>query len=427
MRKLTTRALIAALLCCGAAAGSLWADNWPAWRGPEQNGISKETKLPTKWSAKDNIAWKLDLPGIGSSTPIIWGDKIFLTSAENKSDLVLMCISTEGKVIWKKAISSGSKMFRSDEGNSASPTPCTDGKHVFAYVGTGDFACFDFDGNKIWSFNAQERYGKFSIQHGMHTTPVMHGDILYLALLHGNGHWVIAIDKATGKEVWKTARKTDAVGESKEAYTTPILWKEGGETVLVVHGCDYATAHSLKDGSEIWRLGDLNPKKNYSTAFRIIASPVALDDFLLIPTARGTLMVAVKPGAKGTIETGGQFEYWRKAKGAPDVPTGLVHDGLLYLCSEGGILSCMEAKTGKELYKERLHVSRYRASPVYGDGKIYLVGRDGNISVVKAGPKFELLATNVLPDEFTASPAISGGRLYLRGFKTLYAIQADVK
>ena len=167
--------------------------------------------------------------------------------------------------------------------------------------------------------------------------------------------------------------------------------EEGKDLSLVVLGCDYVTAHRLTDGSEIWRLGGINPKAKYQNAFRIISSPVASDDLLVVPTARGQQVIAVKPGATGMIGPGSPFEQWRKAKGAPDVPSPLIHDGLIYLCGESGILLCLEAKTGKELYQMRLHNAKYRASPVYADGKIYLTGRDGFISVVKAGPTFELL------------------------------------
>jgi outer membrane protein assembly factor BamB len=409
-------------LVSGAAVAL--ADNWPSWRGPDANGISKETSLPAQWSETKNIVWRVPLPGMGGSTPVIWGDRLFLTSGDGQS-LVLICIDTgAGKQVWKRKIGSGSKLFKKGEANQASASPSTDGKHVFAFVGTGDFSCFDFQGNQVWTFNAQDRYGQFSIQHGIHNTPVLHEDRLYMTLLHSNGHWVIALDKASGKEVWKVARKSDAQFECKEAYTTPCLWDHGNEKCLVVLGCDYATAHRLGDGGELWRLGGLNPKAGYQNAFRIISSPVAADGLLVVPTARQKQVVALKPGASGMIKPGSAFELWRNAKGAPDVPSPLIHDGLIYLCSEGGVLTCLEAKTGKQLYEKRLHTARYRASPVYADGKVILTSRDGVFSVVKAGPTFELLASNTLPDEFTASPAVANGTIYLRGFKTLYAVQA---
>jgi outer membrane protein assembly factor BamB len=423
VKRLSLRRLLppasCALLACAAI---VWADNWPTWRGPTRNGISTETRLPTQWSDTKNVVWKLPLPGMGGSTPIIWGERIFLTSGEGKG-LVLLCVGTDGKQRWKSPLGRARRTnIKKGEANEASASPSTDGKHVWVFVGSGVLACFDLDGKEVWKLNVQDRYGKFDIQHGLHATPVLHGDRLYLSLLHSGAHWVIALDKATGKEVWKVARKSDAEDESKEAYTTPCLWSDGKDAYLVVLGCDYATAHRLDDGGEIWRLGALNPKGSYNYAFRIISSPVAVPDLIVVPTARNGPVVGVKPTARGTIGPGSPFEQFRTAKGSPDVPSPLVQGEEVYLCRENGVLICLDAKTGKEVYQKTLHRARYRASPVYADGKVYLTARDGTFSVVKAGPKFELLAENQLPDEFTASPAIANGRIYLRGFRHLYAI-----
>jgi len=417
--------LLASLVSC-CWLGIAHADNWPQWRGPDNNGICKETNLPAEWSAAKNIAWKLALPGMGGSTPAVWADRIFLTS-EDGNDIELLCIGTDGRLMWKQKLATDRKRFRGDEGNQASPSPSTDGKQVYAFTGTGDFGCFDFEGKQIWRFNAQERYGNFRIQHGMHTTPLLHGDRLYLALLHAGGMWVIALDKATGKELWKVPRPTDGRGEGEHSYASPCLWHNGNEEYLVVHGCDYATAHRLSDGGEIWRLGDLNPKSHYDRSLRFVASPVAVADLIVVPTAKNGAIVAVKPDAKGAIAAGSPFELWRKPHNTPDVPSPLVHNGLLYLCSERGVLSCLDAKTGTEHYQERLHSARYRASPVYADGKIYCTARDGTVTVVQAGPTFQLLAVNALPDQIAASPAISNGRIYLRGFDALYAVGPPAK
>jgi outer membrane protein assembly factor BamB len=407
-------------------AGVARADNWPQWRGPTNDGVCRETNLPSEWSDTKNIAWKLPLPGMAGSTPVIWGDRIFLTS-EDGDDVVLLCVSTEGKRLWKHKVGSGKTRFRSDEANQSSPSPCTDGKHVYAFFGTGDFVCVDFDGKEIWKFNAQERYGKFDIQHGMHITPLLDGDRLYLALLHSGGWWVIALDAATGKEVWKVRRTSDARDECEHSYASPVLWRNGTGGYLIVHGCDYATAHRLADGSEIWRLGDLNPSDKYNNTFRLVASPVAVGDLIVVPTAKNGPVVGVKPSATGRITTGNRFEQWRRPSNTPDVPSPLVHDGLVYLCREMGVVICMDAKTGKELYQQRIHAARYRASPVYADGKVYLTSRDGVITVIRAGPKFELLSTNPMPDQIAASPAISNGRIYVRGFETLFAIGPSPK
>jgi outer membrane protein assembly factor BamB len=409
--------LLPLVLAAFHAAGG---ENWPQWRGPANDGVAAGA-APTKWGPDQNVLWKAPLPGPGGSTPAIWGDRLFLTAAAG-SDVVLLCLGTDGRPRWDRKLGTGGRTFRGDEGNDASPSPSTDGRRVYAFAGTGDFAAFDLDGQELWRFNAQDRYGRFKIMHGMHTTPLLHKDRLYLSLLHENGHWIVALDAATGREVWKVRRPTDGRFEGEHSYASPCLWHKGDQEYLVVHGCDYATAHRLADGSEIWRLGDLNPKSNYNPTLRFVASPAASPDLIVVPTAKNGPVVGLKPDASGLVGAGAAAEAWRMPRGTPDVPSPLIHQGLVYLCRENGILICLEAATGKEHYQERLHSARYRASPVLIGDKIYLTARDGTFSVVKAGPRFELLATNRLPDTFTASPATAGGRLYLRGFEALYCV-----
>jgi outer membrane protein assembly factor BamB len=406
------------------------ADNWPQWRGPDNDGVSRETNLPAEWDATKNVVWKLRLPGKGSSTPAIWGDRLFLTS-EDAKDLVLVCISTEGKELWKRKLGTSSgRMIMRDESSPATSSPSTDGTHVYAFVGPGDFACFDFDGKEVWRFNPQQRWGKFQLQFGMHATPVLYGDRLYQHLLHSGGYWVVAIDKATGKDVWKVERKSDARNECEHAYTSPFLWRNGKDAYLVCHGNDYTTAHRLDDGSEIWRLTDLNPpnpNERYHPTLRFVASPGVSADLIVVPTAKGQQVVAIRPDATGLVKAGSPFEQFRRPRDTPDVSSPLIHGGLVYLCRETGLLLCLDARSGKEQYSQSLHKARYRASPVYADGKVYCTARDGTVSVVQAGPTFKLLATNRLPDQIAASPAIANGRIYVRGFETLYAIGAAAK
>jgi outer membrane protein assembly factor BamB len=444
-----------------ALAGSAWADNWPQWRGPTNDGICHEKGMPTTWTATENVVWSLKMPGMGSSTPAVWGDKIFLTS-EVGEDVDLMCVSTAGKELWRRKLGSSdhSKRFMGNEGNNASASPCTDGKYVIAFTGLGDLACYTVSGEKVWELNAQDKYGQFRIQWGMHTTPLLHKDRLYVTLQHSGGRKVICFDKSTGKEIWALDREDDAQAECEQAYTSPVIWHKGGKEYLVVHGNDYCTAHELETGKELWRVGDLNPKSSYNRTFRLVASPLATEDLIVIPTAKNGPVVAIRPDAKGSVLKGNPAEQWRLSKGTPDVPSPLYYDGLVYLCKEDGKLACLDAKTGKEHYLERTHASLHRASPVYADGKIYLTAKDGVVTVVKAGPKFEVLATNRLVDKpkpadapaappaggggrggrrggrggpsfgsdsINASPAFSNGRIYLRSYDTLYAIEEGKK
>jgi outer membrane protein assembly factor BamB len=407
-------------------------DNWPLWRGPTNDGISQEKNLPTQWSETKNIAWKLPLPaGLAGSTPVVWENQIFLPVQDGKNkDISLWCIGTDGKVQWKKALGTGGKFkVNTGETNDASNSANTDGKHVYAFDGAGDFVCFDMGGNEVWRFNALDRYGQFKSNWGLHTTPLLDGDRLYLTLMHYLGQWIVAIDKATGKEVWKVTRQTDAKGENTNAYTCPIIWRNDKQICLIVAGADYITGHKVESGEEIWRL-HIDARGN--TNIRVISSPVATPELLVAGNWRGDgPLFAIKPGAQGTVLPDGPFVQWYLPKAAPDVSCPLIHDGLVYLCkSEFGQLTCVELANGKEVYKERLRTSKYRASPVYADGKIYVPAFDGCVSVIKVGRKFEVLAENILEDNFSASPAISNGRIYLRGVGAnphLYAIESAKK
>ncbi|MFO0880326.1 MAG: PQQ-binding-like beta-propeller repeat protein [Gemmataceae bacterium] len=420
-------ALVALILLL--SQGSARAENWPQWRGPSNDGISSEKGLPTTWSETKNLAWKFKLPGEGGSTPIIWGDRIFLT-CQDGSSTVALCLSTAGKELWKKELGPAIPWARTDEGNGASATPSTDGKLVYFFAGSGTLAALDFDGKEVWKVDVQERYGKFNIQFGMHSTPVLHGDHLYLQLIHSGGRasggkvgLVVCLDKATGKEVWKVQRPSDGTDENEHSYASAFLWSNGKDAYLVCHGNDYATAHSLKDGAEIWRVTDLNPRGRYNRYLRFVASPVCTPDLIVVPSAKRGPVVGVKPDAKGEVTPGSAGEAWRFPKNTPDVPCPLVHDGLVYLSREDGHLMVLDAKSGKMIYDMPTHGHRHRGSPVYADGKIYTISRDGVATVSQAGRTFKKLATNRIPDQVSASPAISGGRIYLRGFKYLWAFE----
>jgi outer membrane protein assembly factor BamB len=405
------------------------ADNWPQWRGPTYDGICAETGFPATLS-EDNLIWKLKMPGQGGSTPAVWGDRIFLTSEDADKNVVMLCVSTDGKELWRRTLGPGGGSYMRGEGNDASASPSTDGKYVYYFTGKGDLGCFDFQGNSIWKLSAQERYGKFKMQWGTHTSPLLFRDRLYLQLINSNGAWVIALDKMTGKEIWKVDRPSEAKMECKESYASVVPWVNGSEAYIISHGADYTIAHRLDDGSEIWRLGDLNPitpNGKYNNTLRLVASPVAVATLIVVPTAKRGPVIGVNPDAHGKITRGSAQEAWRLPKDTPDVPSPLVHGGYVYLCGEGGTLTCLDAATGKEIYSDVAHKSLHRASPVYADGKIYLTGREGNITVVKAGPKSEILASNHLKDKLYASPAFSDHRIFIRGFEYLYAFGTPVK
>jgi outer membrane protein assembly factor BamB len=402
-------------------------DNWPQWRGARHDGISRETGVPVKFSKTENLAWKLDLPKRAGSTPVVWGDHIFLTTPDTDDNtLLLVCVSTAGKELWRKELGKGNRNARDIEGNSAAPSPSTDGKHVWAFVGTGILGCYDFAGNEVWKFDVQDRYGKLKIQFGMTSTPLLDGDRLYMQLIHGDGNAetreavVVCLDKATGAELWKQPRPSEAFAENEHSYASPTLYRDGEQAFLLTHGADYIVAHNLDDGRELWRCGGLQPAR-YNPTLRMVASPVAVPGLIVAPSAKEGQVVAIRPGGTGNITDNPKYKIWTYFP-TPDVPSPLIVDDLVYFFRENSILICVDAKTGEKQYEERFTTSaNNRASPLYADGHIYLACRNGTVAVVKAGRKFEKVWETNLDDSIVSSPVIANGRLYLRSNTALWA------
>ncbi|HET6671041.1 MAG TPA: PQQ-binding-like beta-propeller repeat protein [Pyrinomonadaceae bacterium] len=395
------------------------ADNWPQWRGPTMNGISTEKNLPLSWTTEENIIWKLALPGLSGSTPIIWRDRIFLNVAEG-SDLYLWCVDRkQGKLAWKKLLGSGNVKMRKQ--NMSSPSPVTDGKNVYVMTGTGVFISFDFSGKELWSRDLQREYGAFGLNWGYASSPLLTEDALYIQVLHGmrtdDPSYVMRVDKTTGKTIWKVDRPTDAITESPDSYTTPALLRYGKTAELVITGGDCVTGHDLATGKELWRANGLNPDNNPS--YRIVASPVIFNEIIYAPT-RVRPLLALKAGGRGDITT--SHLLWSTPNG-PDVPTPITDGQYFYVVNDRGIMWCLDAKTGAEIYaQQRLKPGAYSGSPVLADGKIYVTNEDGLTSVVRAGPKFEILAENALNDYCLSSPAISDGQIFIRTTQHLYCI-----
>jgi outer membrane protein assembly factor BamB len=395
------------------------AQNWPQWRGPSLNGVSSEKNLPVKWTADENIAWKLPMPAWSGSTPIIWNDRIFLNVAEG-DELYLWCVDrTKGTLVWKKLLGAGNVKMRKQ--NMSSPSPVTDGKNVFVLTGTGILKSFDFSGKEIWSRDIQKDYGQFGLNWGYASSPLLLDDALYVQVLHGmrtdDPSYVLRLQKVTGKTIWKVERPTGAIRESPDSYSTPAVLRYGKNAELVITGGDAVTGHDLATGKELWRANGLNPDNNPS--YRIVASPVIFNDIIYAPT-RVKPLLAFKAGGRGDITS--SHLLWSTANG-PDVPTPVTDGKYFYIVNDRGIMWCLDAKTGAEIYgQQRLKPGTYSASPVLADGKIYVTDEEGLTTVVKAGPVFEVLAENALNDYCLSSPAISGGQIFIRTATNLYAI-----
>lgn len=395
------------------------ADNWPQWRGPNLNGLSNEKNLPLKWTAENGVSWKLALPGLSGSTPVIWRDRIFLNVADD-NDLYLWAIDrNKGTVVWKKLLGAGNVKMRKQ--NMSSPSPVTDGKSVYVMTGTGMLKGFDFSGKELWSRDIQKDYGDFGLNWGYASSPLLFDDSLYVQVLHGmktdEPSYVLRLDRKTGKTIWKVERPTEAQKESPDSYSTPGLLRYGGNTEIVITGGDCVTGHDIATGRELWRANGLNPENN--PWYRIVASPVIFNDMIFVPT-RVKPLLALRAGGRGDITK--SHVLWSTANG-PDVPTPVTDGKHFYIVNDKGIMWCLDAKSGAEVYgPQRLKPGTYSSSPVLADGKIYVTNEDGLTTVVKAGPQFEILAENALGDYCLSSPAISDGQIFIRTTSNLYAI-----
>lgn len=412
------------MACC------VTADNWPQWRGADLRSTSSEISVPVQWDKDNNMLWRFPMPGPAGSSPVVWGENVFATSIDG-DNLVLVCVGLNGKLKWKKQLEGRDQDVKSRDGaNAASPSPSTDGEHVWTMMGNGVIECFTVDGHPVWKKDLQKEYGTFNIQFGMSTTPILDNGNLYIALMHGNMRdsrttsvgQVIALDAKTGNQIWLHLRKTDGVAENKHSYASPTIYRDNNREFLITHGADYVIGHSLDDGSEMWRCGGFNPKgPNYNRFLRLVASPGCGDGIIVAPTAKRGAVLGLKVDIEGDVTSNQDAYHWKMKQGTPDVSTPLIYEGLVYLAGEKGDLSCVDAESGQQYYRERLSADKQRATPVAADGKIYLAGRRGTVYVVRAGKEFEVLAKNELGEEMTASPAISNGRIFIRTFDALYA------
>ena len=429
-----------ALVAAAAFAPAARAEHWPQWRGPLQDGVATAAGLPTGWSKTKHVAWRTPLPGRAGATPCVWGDRIYLTSNEG-DDLVLLCVNArDGAILWKRGVCGGNQDARAGEGNSASPSPSTDGEHVWVFFGTGILACYTAEGGEAWRLDVNERFGRIDIQFGMTSTPVLDGDALYLQLIHGamkldddtRTGKVIRLDARTGATVWAVDRVTDAQFECKHSYASPFLYRHGGREFLIVHGADCITGHALADGRELWRFGglngptDTNPKPHDKT-FRFVASPAGTAGTIIVPTCKGGPTVALRVGDDLAGDCTGKRAVVKWINPVtPDVSIPLVAEGLVYLLHKDGKLQCVDLETGQDVYFERTHTAQHRTSPLLADGRIYYGSNDGWVTAVRPGRTFEQLdAIDFGGEAITASLIAVDGTLYVRSYDALYAIRAD--
>lgn len=419
-----------ALICCECAVPAR-AENWPQWRGPRGDSTSQEQQLPVHWNEKRGIAWKVELPGWGDSTPAVWEDALFVTTQEDDKLLLLRLRRDNGQTVWSREVGTaetprgnvarGSQKFH-DLHNNASPSPVTDGKLVFAHFGNGVLAAYDFQGQQLWRRNLQDDYGPYSIWWGHANSPVLYGDFVISVCMQDTlsgvsaqeaASYLVAHDKRTGKPKWKSSRMTGADAEECDSYTTPLLAQTPKGPQLVVMGANQLDGYDPNTGKQIWYLPGI-------VGGRTITGPTAGLDMVFATQGMRKDLLAVRLGREGELTR--RDVVWKETEATPDTCCPVVWRHLLFTVSDNGVAKCYDAYTGHLKWKKRLP-GDYKASPLAAEGRVYFLNMRGVTTVVAANDRFDKLAENTLDDDTTASPAVSGRRIYVRGKKHLYAIK----
>ena len=422
-----------------AAASVAGAQNWPQWRGPSFNGSSPEQGLPVQWSQTSNVAWSATLPGPSAATPVIWGDRVFVASTDPAAGgLAALCLDRKsGKILWQHK--SGSSIRRDERSTYSAPSPCADGQRVFFFDSTGQWTAYDFEGRELWSRNIQADYGTFAFLWTFSTSPVLFDGRLYLQVLQrdvsvsGRGRkdgpnesYLLAVDPATGRTLWKVPRTNLAAGESREAFSSPVplLSKERPE--LVIAGGDCLTGHDPATGKELWRWGGWNPRR--TSDWRLVPSPVCGAGLALACAPKGGAVYAVKTGGAGELDTNALA--WSTSKDrvlTSDVPTPLFYDGDFFILSDlRKTLSRVEAATGSVRWSVPTPgTAKYEASPLGAGGRVYLINFKGEAAVVDARDGRVL---SVIPmgapgdDAIRSSIAAARGCLFIRTNTKLFCV-----
>ena len=421
--------------------------HWPSFRGAEARGIAEGYATATEWDVErgTNIKWKTAIPGLGHSSPVVWGDRLFVTTAVRDKDEAELKVGlygditpvedegvhswkiysidkTTGEILWERTSHRGvPRTKRHPKSTHANSTPATDGKHVIAFFGSEGLYCYDMDGTSIWKKDLGALDAAFfhvpDAQWGFASSPIIHDDRVYLLCDVLNDPFLAAFDLDTGEEVWRTPR------DDVPTWSTPTFHRHGERSLLFVNGWKHIGGYDARTGKEVWRLrggGDIP-----------VPAPVVAHDLVFITNAHGAAspIYAIRLDAKGDIslgegESANAHIAWSIERGGAYMQTPLVYGEYLYSSRDNGVLSCFKARTGERLYQERLGRggTGFTASPVAADGKLYFTSEEGDVYVVRAGPEFELLATNALDEVTMATPAISKGTLFFRTQSHLVAV-----
>ncbi len=406
------------------------SETWPAWRGAAGAGVSAESNLPSEWSPEKNLAWAVDLPGQGNSSPAVTSKSIYLTTQTADESLWVVALDRQtGEIRWKKnvgkgpLVASGPKSLYAHRHNPATPSPVADEEHVWALFGTGLLVCLDNSGTIRWKKDLVSDYGPYKIRFGMGSSPRLWGDLVYVACMHAGPSYVVALDKRTGKEVWKQTRSFPAEDDGPQAYSSPVVLQSKFRDELVVAGSDHVNAYDLLTGKQLWVSGGLKVDSQFG---RVVASPATSPGVVVVcsakpPDSSTDRVIALRTGGSGDIT--GSHRLWEYRPYNSDCPTPVCYKESVYMVRDDGIASCLDLETGKAHWRQRLAGGTHRAAVVAGDDKVYFINIKGQATVVQAGLEGKILAQNQLPGTFYATPAVSGGTLYLRAYERLYAIK----
>lgn len=389
----------------GSAGGG---ENWPGFRGPRGDGTSLEKDLPLRWSAAENIAWKVPLPGRGHASPVVWEDRIFLVTAlEEKQERALLCLDRRtGRTLWQRAVLTAPLEPIHELNSYASSTPLTDGERVYVTFLDRDrmyVAAYDFRGSRVW----EARPGPFSSKHGYCSSPILYRERIIINGDHDGDGFLLALDRRTGSTVWKTSRPNNT-----RSYCTPIIRQVGGRSLLMLSGSKCVAAYDPEDGSPVWIMD--GPTEQF------VAAPVFNGRLLFITAGFPEKhILAIRPDGKGNV-TETQVA-WRTRRGAAYVPSPILSGEYLLVVSDGGFVTCFIAETGELLWTERLP-GGHSASPIASEDRVYFLSDRGVTTVLKPGRSCTKLAENPLGEDTFSSPVVSRGRILIRGVKHLFAI-----
>jgi outer membrane protein assembly factor BamB len=422
----------------GLLALTVHAGNWGNWRGPDFNGSTDEKGLPSKFSKTDNVAWAADLPGPSASTPIVWQDRVFVSSADKaEQKLVALCLDrSTGKVLWNQVGANGYR--RDNKSNFSSPSPVTDGQRVIFFYSTGDLLAFDLEGKKLWARNIQKDYGDFAFLWTFSTSPVLYEGRVYMQVLQRdvpvdgrgrkegpNDSYLLALDSKTGKELWRQIRPSEAVAESREGFTSPTPYEFKGRKELLIAGGDCLTGHDAATGKELWRWATWNPSK--ISHWRLVPSPVAGQGIALACAPKGEPIFAVPTDRSGAIKDSELVWTSEKRALTSDVPTPGFYDGDFFVLSDlRKNLSRVEPATGKVKWSCPMPGrAKFESSPTFGDGKAYAMNFAGEVVVVDVNKGEVLLHTPMgeTGDDMTRSSiALSQGHAFIRTNTKLFCV-----